>query len=296
VRKALLAIYFIAIAIFFGGYSALRFFDLRFYGDAPTLISAICQYPKVKGVLNVHFSYALLLFRPLCWLLPCWGVVAVLAFLQGVALAFAAYVVYKMALEVLGNHRIALVASLAYALHPGNHGIVTFDLHPEAYALPFVALGTYFLVLKNEPLKGYLSFIVALGFKETAFFPLAGVALWRLVSRRAGRLEAFIIVLSMLSTPIGAYLVQNAFHVRLLTDRWALFFSVPSARFNYIKVQFLVVTLLSVFPALVPSKNALLWLPEFTNSFLTTSWSTSSSGTASSTRPSGSSSSSWPGY
>ena len=271
-RRALLAIYFIAIAIFFGSYSTLRFFNMRFYGDAPTLIMAICQYPKIKGVLSVHFSYALLIFRPLCWFLPCWGVVAVLAFLQGVALAFAAYVIYKMALEAFKDWRIGFIASLAYALHPGNHGIVTFDIHPEAYALPFIALGTYFLAMKDEPLKGYLSFFVALMFKETVVFPLAGVALWRLATKRARKLETIIIVLTIISIPIGVFIAKKVLHIRLLIDRWLLFFKVPSARFNYIKIQYIAVTLLSVFPALLPSRNVLLWLPDFTNALLTTSW------------------------
>ncbi len=270
--RKLLALYFVALSLAFGGYSVLRFLDMRFYGDAPTLVTAICQYPKIKGLLNVHFSYALLIFRPLCWFLPCWAVVGVLAFLQGVGLAFAAVVLYKIVEEITGNSKAALLASLTFTLHPGMHGIVSFDLHPEAYALPFVALATYYLVVKDEPLKGYASAVVAMAFKETAAFPFMGLLLWRLTSGLARRWEKVLALLVFVGGPIAIIAINKLLHVKFLVGRWTLFIEKPNARFDFIKVQFLVVTLLSVFPALFPSKNVLLWLPDFLNLFFTTSW------------------------
>jgi len=253
-RKLALPTYIILISVVFGSYSVLRFLDLRFYGDAPTSILAICQYPHHKGVLNVHFSYALLLFKPLCMVLPCWLFVATLAFLQGVGLGLATYAVYALARELLGSWKLALVASLAYALHPAMHGIVSFDIHPEAYALPLIALGVRYLVLDTSPLKGYFLMIFAILFKETAAFPLLGVMLWRVATKKVKHnVEKAFVLLVLVAAPLLLALILELGLVHLQFDRWAIFFEKSSARFNDVKVQFLVVALLSVFPRWSPT-------------------------------------------
>ncbi len=259
-KKEILAT--LILGLMLGSYSLLRYMALQFHGDSAIVVMSVCR----KSFINVHVSFGLMIFKPLCWLAPAL-LPPTMALLQGFGLAFAALSLYLISKELMGK-REALMLSAALLLHPGLHGLISFDLHPDAYALIFISLASYFLIIKDS-IIGYLLGLIAFSFKETSAFPLMGLFLWRLASGRASERERNL-GLAIITLMIVFFLVifpRIGGSLSLLKYRWGGVLQNP---FDEHKILFLIIELSSVPLALLSLyPESLLWAPSFANLMLT---------------------------
>ncbi len=264
-RTATLAAIILAII------SSLELYSLNDRTDFCTFTQSVCLFPKIiTGLITVHMSIGVLVFKPLCVILPCVLFDYALTVLQGVAIAFAGYVLYKIAKEFLKDEKAAYLIMITFYLAPGVHGLVTFDVHVESFALPLVALMIYYAVAKDEPEKGYLFGIAALTFKETMVLPIAGVFLWRLVHKKSkkwemilpiiGGLAVYLYLFKFLSTVgmKGGLFKSRIAHSlgEIIGPQKLLFFASAIATFPLLGLSII-------------TKNIVLLLPDFMNYFLT---------------------------
>ena len=231
-------------------YKALRFMALQWYSDSATLVEAICHAPQRIGLTRVHFSYGCWIFTPICKLLPCVDFIFFLIAVSAFSMAAAGYVIYLITKDLTKSELAAIAMMLAFYLSPDLHGLIAFDIHALSFALPFLALAAYNLI-KDRPKRGYLFGIIALSFKETIAFPLLGLFLWRLASRKLRIWEwAALIVL------IAVAIIYYKFYYGMLHYRWDL--ENVKTLFIYPKLIFLF-----IHAAIYPLVTSVFALPEF---------------------------------
>jgi len=261
----------ILASLFFVSIGLLELLALNYRSDTCTLITAARTLGE-RGIVRVHFSPLILLFKPLCSLCP--YTVVVLSILQGLALGLTTAVVYLIAKNEIKEW--AKFAVMIFLLAPPIYGPATFGVHVESFMLFFLALMYYYGVVKDDYRRAYASALLALGFKETALIPATGLFLWRVAKGRAKRSEVLMI--------IGAFLLIVLFFVYMLVSTGRL--GLASQRYFFLsenvkpedvlssrKIVY-VAYLALTYPLLalsVWSKEFLLFLPKLLNDMLMSS-------------------------
>jgi len=115
-----------------------------------------------------HFSPILLLLIPAYWLFP---YAQTLLVIQALGLGLGVYLAYMLARSFGLSHRASLGIEVLFAINPLLWGLVMFDFHPEALAIPALLAMFYGLKTGKNPLF-YTGFIVALLTKETIIVTL----------------------------------------------------------------------------------------------------------------------------
>lgn len=157
--------------------------DLAFFDQLVWLISR--GKPPVSSInglhlLGDHAAWILYAVAPLYWIFA--NPYSLLA-LQALALAGAAYPLWRIALLSECSPGQALALALAYLLYPIVLATDVFDFHPETLAVP--ALMCAALCAKRGQMATFvLSLIVALGTKEIVGLTVIAMGVWLLIDQR----------------------------------------------------------------------------------------------------------------
>jgi len=188
--KNLVALLFVLTFLLFSIISIARHFslcsggwDLGIFDQAVWNVtkgnSLFCsiKYPQGGNLLGDHFEPILFFIAPLYLL---WPNVLVLIILQSFLLASAIIPLYLIAKSILKDRFVIFAFLVCYILSKPLRGIVFSDFHPEAFIVPALFWGYYFLI-KRKNVFLWLSIIVLLLCKEDATFLVLGFGLFALI-------------------------------------------------------------------------------------------------------------------
>ncbi len=259
---------FIIASSLFTTVSVLELITLNYRSDICTLITSVRSLGE-KGLLTLHFSPLTIVFYPLCYLCP--YTAFALSILQGISLGLAATIVYEIAKRIIGDW--AKLVFVIFLLAPPIYGPATFGVHVESFMLPFLALMYYYGIVKDDPIKTYIFALLALGFKETAFFPILGLFLWRIAKGYARKAEVLSIIAAVLILSTYFYLTEKFYHkLGLLHQRYFFLrkYVTPNDVLSLRKIVYLAF-LSFVYPLLalsIWSSEFLIALPKILNDML----------------------------
>jgi uncharacterized membrane protein len=141
-----------------------------------------CTYIGMSH-LGVHTSFAELICVPFYWLIPS---VYTLLFLQSLTLTLAGYVFYRVARQVHGDHRTALLLMLGFLFYPTivtNH---VAQIHFEYWSLPYLLAAVYFFV--SERFWPFMAFaFLGMTGQENLPLTVGMFGIYALVKRRHWR-------------------------------------------------------------------------------------------------------------
>ena len=132
-----------------------------------------------RNLFGDHTSFVLLFLVPFYWIWPSAGV---LFFAQSAAIGAGAVPVFLYGRSRLGNEWYALVAAVAYLLHPALGWTNLENFHPDAFLGVFVGFALWAALERKW--RTYLVFVVlALSVKEDASLVLVPLGVWVGVKR-----------------------------------------------------------------------------------------------------------------
>ena len=137
-----------------------------------------------------HFSPILYLFVPLGWMFP--GAPALLL-AQTVIFAAGSVALAGFAARRLGDARVAAGFALLYLLSPTLHGINVRDVHPTAFAIPFLIAAAW-AVDAGRPVWAALAVLAALAGREDCAVAGVGFGIWLALARRRRVAGAALVV------------------------------------------------------------------------------------------------------
>jgi len=141
--------------------------------------------------------------------------------LQVLILAAGAPVLWGYVRAVTGSRLAAVLAGLAYLLHPCVHGMAVFDVHASPLAIPFV-LGAGWAFCRERNLLGWMLLLVGMSCREE--MTLAGLVLgMALLSRRRWRTCLALVVVALLANRLIAGELMTAFGGSPNYDRFPFF-------------------------------------------------------------------------
>ncbi len=161
----------------------------------------------------VHFSPILYVLAPLY---AVFTDAKTLLVAQSIILALSAVPLYLLARKTLGHTLVALALVFSLLLHPGLHGVNSFDFHEIALFVPLMLFTLWALESERTRLFVVLLFLCLLVKEETALSGVA-VGLYLMVSKKRFRLGIAVSVAS------GLFFVVVSGVLLPLFGRWASF-------------------------------------------------------------------------
>lgn len=169
------------------------------------------------NLLGNHF-YAILL--PLVPLYAIWPCQEMLAIIQSVAIASAAFPIFMLARRRFGSDLVALCFGLAYLLYPPaqfQNSSFTYGFHAVSLAIPLLLWTIYFA--EKRSLVGLIVFgLLALCCKETVAVVIFTLGLYHCVVTRRWRIG-----LAVAAAGIGWFLVTTQLVIPRVADEPYLF-------------------------------------------------------------------------
>lgn len=167
-------------------------YDSALYDQGVWLLSRF-EAPFVtlmgRNMFGDHTSFILIILVPLYWIAPgAW----IIFFSQSAAIAAGAFPVYLLGRKRLGSDWFALVAALAYLVHPAVGFTNLENFHPDAYLGVLVGFAIYFAIERRWRL--YATFVaLSLLVKEDVSLVIVPLGIWVAVKRdrRIGLLTIF---------------------------------------------------------------------------------------------------------
>ncbi|MDX2100829.1 MAG: DUF2079 domain-containing protein [Leptolyngbyaceae cyanobacterium bins.59] len=155
-------------------------YDLGWFDQAVYLISR--GQPPIVSFSGFHIlgDHAAFIFYPLAILYWIYPNVHWLFAVQALALAGAAWPVWKLSVQAGLAERQAWLVTLAYLLYPLVFNINLFDFHPEVLAVPAL-LGAVLAARSGRLLWFCLSVALALSCKAVLSLTVAAMGLWLLL-------------------------------------------------------------------------------------------------------------------
>jgi len=152
------------------------------------------SYVKDNNFLGDHVNPILLLIAPLYRILP---YPLLLIFLQTVAFALGAFVVYYIAKNRFYDDGISVTFSLLYLLYPAVGSINLFNFHPDAFSTLFLLCMFYFFEKKDFK-KFFLFMLLTLMCQENMPLVVSMFGVYALIMRREKKWVITPIVVSVL--------------------------------------------------------------------------------------------------
>ena len=125
--------------------------------------------PCGMSQLGYHFQPILFLLVPIFWIAP---YTETLLILQTLALGFAGYLIYRLAVIQGLSHKTALIVEGIFFLSPLLHGVNLFDFHPVALAIPTLLIMIIGLVQRRWVIFA-IGLVLSLMTKEDVIMALA---------------------------------------------------------------------------------------------------------------------------
>jgi uncharacterized membrane protein len=88
-----------------------------------------------------------------------------LLILQAIIIGLGAVPLFLLAIHILRDKKVALIIAICYLLYPPLHGVVTYEFHAVAFAIPFILCMVYF-AHKKQFLISFMFFFLTLITKE----------------------------------------------------------------------------------------------------------------------------------
>ena len=161
-------------------------YDSALYDQGVWLLSRF-EAPFVtlmgRNLFGDHTSFILILLVPLYWIAPgAWA----LFFTQSAAIAAGAIPVYLLGRKRLSSDWFALVAALAYLVHPAVGFTNLENFHPDAYLGVLVGFAIYFAIERRW--RWYAVFVLlSLMVKEDVSLVIVPLGIWVAVTRKTWR-------------------------------------------------------------------------------------------------------------
>ena len=152
------------------------------------------KYTQGGSLLGDHFEPILFFIAPVYFI---WPNVLVLLILQPLLLASALIPLYLIGKSVLKDRFLIFAFLMCYILSKPVRGIVYFDFYPEAFMVPALFWGYYFLIKRNNLLL-WLSIIVVLLCKEDTTFLVLALGLYALLVQQRRWLGISFIAVAVL--------------------------------------------------------------------------------------------------
>jgi len=175
------------------------------------------EYEREFGAC--HFYMILLLFLPIYYL--GYPIGMVLLFLQTLFLAMGAIPVYLLAKKKLDSKFAGIIFAICYLLYPVIQNININEFHSIPFAIPLLLFSFYFIEV-NDFKKSILFIILSLLCKETVTFVIILLGFYTLIKNKNRKLGLIIIVLGLVWTFFGIFLIFPHTYGRNYFDAWSI--------------------------------------------------------------------------
>jgi len=197
---------------------------LRYTLEGKILYTTIDQ----ASFLADHFSPVLLLMTPIYWLFP---YAQTLLVVQAIVLGAGVYLSYVLARSFGFSHKTSILVEVLFSLNPLLWGLVMFDFHPVAFAVPALLLMFIGMVRKRQYLF-FTGFIFALLTKEIIIMALAIFGFARIIivyvkEKHWERQSLIILGISL-----------TFYGLAVLTAAWASDWEFPPKMLQYTDVRY----------------------------------------------------------
>jgi uncharacterized membrane protein len=163
------------------GFDFAIFSDIFLHFASSLRLDTILIGSNVESFLTHHFSPILALPGGIAWLGVPPQIAAIIAHVLGVT--FALYYLYRFAKDAGLANAIVIFCLVLLALNPTFRIGLSWEVHEETYALPFLAL-SYLFWQRKQHTKAALALCVCMLCKETFFFFAITFSLMALVISR----------------------------------------------------------------------------------------------------------------
>lgn len=200
-------------------------YDSALYDQGVWLLSRF-EAPFVtlmgRNLFGDHTSFILLFLVPLYWIAPgAW----ILFFSQSAAIAAGAIPVYLLGRKRLSSDWFALVAALAYLVHPAVGFTNLENFHPDSYLGVLVGFAIYFAIERRWRL--YAVFVVlSLMVKEDVSLVIVPLGIW-VALKRDRRIGLVTIFGSIWFMYVAMFVVMRGLIGVPTRNGWRLPFSEP---------------------------------------------------------------------
>ncbi|HLD25336.1 MAG TPA: DUF2079 domain-containing protein [Patescibacteria group bacterium] len=142
-----------------------------------------------KIIFADHFSPSMFLLTPIYWIT---SRPESLLIAQAIAVGLSALVLFALGKHVLKQGFAALAVTVSYLLFVGTQNALIADIHEVTFMMLPLMLTLYAVVTKRITLF-WVSFLITLGFKESAGLLGLGIAILIFLTNREWRKTAFIV-------------------------------------------------------------------------------------------------------
>ncbi|MFH0896152.1 MAG: DUF2079 domain-containing protein [Bacteroidota bacterium] len=158
---------------------------------------------ETSNYLGDHFS---LITLPIALIYKVFPFAFTLFFLQTLAISFFLFGIYFIALKELKNKWFAWLILIVAAFYKGLGGLLLFNYHPIAFALPFLIWGIYFWLYEKKLRTAWILFALALICKEDVgfFIFMFGIYLFFFRRKDSPRISSSILGLTGIAVSIIA--------------------------------------------------------------------------------------------